>query len=368
MRKVSVFARRAGLIALALSLVGCATTASSTQGAPKSGTSGKGNASTAIEPEPSWVVNPRASFPEERYVSAVGYGETREAAEKSAMGALVAVFGQTVTGETTVSSRYFEAVKSGALEVSESTDVGRAVTSSFALETVVGAEIKGVWADRASTTYAVAVMDRQKAAMLYADLIESNESAIRSLLAIRETDRYTMETYARYDLASEIADTNGRFLNVLSVVSPGAAAARRGTTTRAEDLRVDALKIAQNIPIAITIANDRDGRIAAAFSSVLTAAGFMTGASGSRYVLSGSLALSAVDLPDNPNKFSRFMVDASLRDTVTGNVLLPYSVSGRDGHMTQSEADNRAVRLAERKIKGEFGSAFTAYFSGLGGK
>lgn len=374
MRKIVTMLSRAALVALCISMSGCATTASSTgnsarspDGAKKGG-KGEAGASAAYEGEPAWVSNPRNSFPEERYVSAVGYGENREAAEKSAMGALVAVFGQTVKGETTVSSRYLEAVKSGALEVSESTDVGRAVTSSFALETVVGAEIKGVWEDRASTTYAVAVMDKLKASMLYSDLIESNESSIRALTAIPDSDRFTMEAYARHDLAAEIAETSGRFLNVLSVVNPGAAAARRGTTTRAEDLRVAALKIAQGIPIAVSIKNDRDGRVAAAFSSVLTAAGFMTGGTGSRYALSGSLALSPVELPDNPNKFSRFTVDATLRDEVTGNALLPYSASGRDGHTTQGEADNRAVRAAERKVRGEFGTAFTAFVSGLGGK
>ncbi len=378
MRKMRMTVSRATLVALCVLISGCASTPSSArdparpasgagQGAAGKTVPGKASAG-AYDPEPSWVANPRNAFPEERYVSAVGYGENREAAEKSAMGALVAVFGQTVKGETTVSSRYLEAVKSGALEVSESTDVGRAVTSSFALETVVGAEIKGVWDDRSRTVYAVAVMDRMKASMLYADLIESNESSIRSLTSIPDSERNTMEAYARYDLAAEIAETSGRFLNVLSVVNPGAAAARRGTTTRAEDLRVVALKIAQTIPIAVSIRDDRDGRIAAAFSAVLTAAGFMTGGSGSRYSLSGSLALSPVELPDNPNKFARYTVDATLRDAVTGNALLPYSVSGRDGHTSQSEAENRAVRAAERKIRGDFGTAFTGFVSGLGGK
>ncbi len=374
MRKITRMLLLATVVAFCVSISGCATAASSATGSANQPSPGprKGSSDTAAkggyDPEPAWVANPRASFPEERYVSAVGYGENREAAEKSAMGALVAVFGQTIKGETTVSSRYLEAVKSGALEVSESTDVGRAVTSSYALETVVGAEIKGVWSDRSSTTYAVAVMDRQKAAMLYADLIETNESSIRSLTAIPAAERNTMEAYARYDLAAEIAETSGRFLNVLSVVSPGAAAARRGTTTRPEDLRVEALKIAQSIPIAVSIKNDRDGRIAAAFSAVLTSAGFMTGGSGTRYSLTGTLALSPVELPENPNKFSRYTVDATLADAVTGNALLPYSASGRDGHTSQSEADNRAIRAAERKIRSEFGTAFAGFVTGLGGK
>jgi hypothetical protein len=350
----------------ALSLASCAS-APKASGSESSAQAKARSAVTTVA-KPSWVDNPKDSFPESKYVAAVGYGPDRESAEKSAMGSLVSIFGQTVKGETVVSSRYSEAVKSGTLDVSESTDVGRAVTSSFDLETVVGAEIKGQWDDGRGTTYAVAVMDKAKASLLYADLIESNESAIRKLMDVSEAERYTLDTYARYDLAAEIADTNGRFVNVLSVVSPGAAAARRSSLTRAEDIRVESLKIAQNIPIAVSIKNDRDGRLAGAFSSVLTSAGFKTGGAGSRYTLDGTASFADVELPDNPNSFVRYTVDAALKDRVTGNALVPYTVTGRDGHATKSEAENRAVRAAERKIKGDFGKAFTDYLAGLGGK
>ncbi len=324
-------------------------------------TSGGGKTTAATGKEPAWVSNPRSVYAENQFVSAVGYGTDREAAEKNALGALIAVFGQSVKGETTVSSRYSEAVRSGAVAITEDSDIDRAVKTSFDLETVVGAEVKDIWFDGNKTTYAVAVMDKMKAALLYSNLLESNEETITKLTKIPADEKNTLDAYARYDLAAAIGDTNGRFLNVLSVLNPAAAAAKRGSVTNGDSLRLEGLRIAQTIPIGIKVENDRDGRIKAAFSSVITGSGFKAGGTDSRYQLDSSFALSDAALPNNPNKFVRYLVDARLTDTQRGTVLLPYSVTGREGHASVTEAENRAIRAAEAKIREDYAKEFSRY-------
>jgi len=338
-------------ILAAVCLTACAS-------APKSA---NGKPAAANGKEPAWVSNPRSVYAENQFVSAVGYGADRESAEKNALGALVAVFGQTVKGETTVSSRYSEAVRSGAVAITEDSDIDRAVKTSFDLETVVGAEVKDTWFDGSKTTYAVAVMDKMKATMLYSNLLETNEETIAKLVAIPAAEKNTLDAYARYDLAAAVGDTNGRFLNVLSVLNPAAAAAKRGSVTNGDTLRLEVLRIAQTIPIGVKVENDRDGRIKAAFSSVITGAGFKTGGADARYQMDASLALSDAVLPNNPNKFVRYLVDARLTDTQRGTVLLPYSVTGREGHASVPEAENRAIRAAEAKIREDYAREFSGY-------
>ncbi len=358
----------AGALAVFMSvaILSCCATSPS----PKGSSSGKQPAERKVAQakEPEWVSAPRAAYPDAQYVSAVGYGADRESAEKNALGALIAVFGQSVKGEMTVSSRYSEAIKSGAIEVTEGSDIDRAVKTSYDLESVVGAEIKAIWFDGDKTTYALAVMERARAAMLYANLLQTNEETIAKLVAIPAAERNTLDAYARYDLAAEIGDMNGRFLNVLSVVNPAAAAAKAGTVTRGDQLRVECLRIAQSIPISVTVSNDRDGRIKAAFSQAISASGFKTGGTGTRYALEGTLTLSEVALKNNENKFARYIVDARLVDTATGSVLMPYNAQGREGHATMSEAENRAVRAAERKITEDFNKAFSGYIAQLSQK
>lgn len=343
-------------LVVSVALLGCASSPEQTA-----------SSATKKGGEPVWVSSPKAAYPDALYASAVGSGADRESAEKNALGALVAVFGQRITGETVVSSRYTEAVRAGTIDVSENTDVGRSVLSSYDLQTVVGADVREVWDDGKGTIWAVAVMDKGKAGMIYADLVDTNEASIRKLTSIPDSERNTLDAYARYGLAAEVADTNATFLNVLSVVSPGSAAARRQGAANAGVLRATQMNIAESIPIKVTIANDRDGRIAAAFSAAIAKAGFKQGGDGSRYALEGTLALSEVDLPKNPNKFVRYQIDSALRDTRANTSLIPYSINGREGHTSQSEAEHRALRVAEQKIRDDFGGKLNEYLGKLSG-
>ena len=105
-------------------------------------------------------------------------------------------------GETTTTSRYSEAVKAGKVVVSEDASVDQAVRTSFDFDTLVGAEIRDTWDDGKGTLYAVAVIDKAKGAILYRDLIASNEETIAKLTDIEKGEEYTFDAYARYDLAS----------------------------------------------------------------------------------------------------------------------------------------------------------------------
>lgn len=344
------------IIALVLALAALTGCASS----PATGT---GKIDKNDPPKPAWVDNPREVYSDARYVAAVGYGPDRKSAEKSALGALVAVFGQNVSGETVVTSQYTEAVREGRVLVTEDSAVQQAVTSSWEQDTIVGAEIKDTWFDGNRTTYAVAVMDKSRAMVLYAELIEANESSIQSLTAIPAAERNTLDAYARFDLAATIAEANAGFVNVLSVVSPGAAAARRSGLTMAEDMRLECRKIAEKIPITVQVENDREDRIRSAFSSVISGAGFKIAESGSRYTLQAVLRLSETELPKNPNKFARYQVESRLTDAQNATSVLPWTISGREGHATLPEAEHRAVRAAEKKIQTEFGAVFSDFLS-----
>lgn len=341
------------LVLVLAALTGCASS-------PATGT---GKIDKNDPPKPAWVDNPREVYSDARYVAAVGYGPDRESAEKSALGALVAVFGQNVSGETVVTSQYTEAVREGRVLVTEDSAVQQAVTSSWEQDTIVGAEIKDTWFDGNRTTYAVAVMDKSRAMVLYAELIEANESSIQSLTAIPAAERNTLDAYARFDLAATIAEANAGFVNVLSVVSPGAAAARRSGLTMAEDMRLECRKIAEKIPITVQVENDREDRIRSAFSSVISGAGFKIAESGSRYTLQAVLRLSETELPKNPNKFARYQVESRLTDAQNATSVLPWTISGREGHATLPEAEHRAVRAAEKKIQTEFGAVFSDFLS-----
>jgi hypothetical protein len=310
------------------------------------------------------VNSPEAVYDRAAYIAAVGYGPARRDAEQGALVALTALFGQSIQGELKTLNTYSEAVKNGAVDVSENTSAQNAINISARMDSLVGAEIADVWFDGRSAYYAVAVMERAPAAFLYADMIRANGDIIRGLTAIPPGEKNSLESYSRYQLAAVIADANQVFSNVLSVVAGGPAGGVPGDLKRGDDYRLEAMEVARNIPISVNAVNDPSGRIKNAFAAALNRAGFRSGGGDTRYVLEAALALNPVELPNQQNKFIRYDVEANLKDREAGDaVLLPFSVNGREGHLTLAEAENRALGAAVRKIDESYGAALSSYLS-----
>jgi hypothetical protein len=189
-------------------------------------------------------------------------------------------------------------------------------------------------------------------------MIQDNQKIIDTLVDIPSSDRNSMDSLARFQFAATIAEVNRVFANVLSVIG---AAIPEGMK-RPEDYRLEASAIMNTIPVMVTVENDRNGRIRGAFTSALSSAGFRTGGTNSRYQLQARLSFSEVQLPSQTtNKFLRYLIDGDFVDTSTGDILFPYSINGREGHISLPEAEIRALGAAEGKIREDYIDALSAY-------
>jgi hypothetical protein len=331
--------------------------------------SGQAGAGVQNRPQPAWVSSPDAvynQYDRNVYIAQVGNGVDRTLAEKDALARLSAYFRQNIQGEQTVSARYQEALRNGVVDsYSENTTLTSTVRTSLELDTLAGTEIADYWFDGRSVHYAVAIMEKAKASVIYAGMIRANQEVIKGLTAMTNGEKYTMDGYARYQLAANIADVNSIYGNVLSLVGSGGTGIAPDEPEKGAGLRLEAANITKNIPIEVRVANDRSNRIASAFSQTLNKAGFRTGAPNSPYVLDVTVSFSPVDLPNQQNKFVRYVVDANLTDAASGSILLPYNINGREGHLNISEAENRAAAAVEKRIGAEYENALKAYLDGL---
>jgi hypothetical protein len=208
-------------------------------------------------------------------------------------------------------------------------------------------------------------MEREKTAQLYADLIRTNSRIITDLTTMSGEEKNSLNGYSRYQLAAAIADASRLYANVLTYVG-NTTDINPGDMKKGDDYRLEAAGIVKNIPIGVTVSGDRGDRIKNAFTRALGSAGFRTGGANQRYKLAVTLTLTPTDLPDQRNKFVRFTVDANLTDTAEGNsVLFPFNVSGREGHVNIPEAENRALREAEKKIEETYPPALSEYLAEL---
>jgi hypothetical protein len=225
----------------------------------------------------------------------------------------------------------------------------------------MGAEIKEVWFDSRDTYYAVAVMEKARSAGIYNELILANLNIIKNLVTMTPGEKNSLEGVIRYKFAATVADVNVSYGNIVRLLD----ASPSGGIVSGDEYRLEARNIARTIPIGITVTYDRQGRIFGAFAKCFTDLGFDANAGNSRYVLNVNASVSPVDLPNNQNYFSRIELAANLTDTRDGLVLLPYNFNDRQGHVTQAEAENRAVAAAVRDINDVFAAAFSDYLSKL---
>ncbi|WP_461246699.1 LPP20 family lipoprotein [Treponema sp. R6D11] len=312
--------------------------------------------------KPAWVDNVDSIYDSSQYVAAVGNASNRDMAEKNALANLAAIFGQSIKADQTITNTYQEAVKNGVTSSwTDNTAMQNTINITASMDTLIGAEVKEVWFDSRSTHYAVAVMEKARTAQIYSDLIKANQNMIANLVNMKDTEKYSLEGFSRYQFAATVADINVAYGNVLQVIGAPVPAG----VVKGDNYRLEAQNITKTIPVGIIVKNDKAGRIQGAFAKALSDIGFRSGGNNSRYVLNVDITVSPVDLPNNNNKFARIELGANLTDTSVKSVLLPYNFNSREGHITASEAENRAYMAAERKINEEYKDLLSDYLNQL---
>jgi hypothetical protein len=311
---------------------------------------------------PAWVTSVDSVYSRSQYAAATGYASSRAKAEENALAALVSFFGQSVQVETNAASSYRQAVVNGVTDGWIDTAQMSSVVKTRAFQdNLLGAEIKEVWFDSKDTYYAVAVMEKERSAGLYNEMILANLNIIKNLTAMTPNEKNTLDGVIRYQFAAVVADINISYRNMVRLLDfPAPDGIKSG-----DEYRLEARNIAKSIPIGIRVTYDRQGRIFGAFAKCFADLGFDTNTGNSRYVLNANVAVSPVDYPNNQNYFSRIEIAANLTDTNSSLVLLPYNFNDRQGHITQAEAENRAIASAQRDINEKFADALSEYLSRL---
>jgi len=298
----------------------------------------------AATPQPGWTrTGQHASFPDSAYLTAVGSGASRQAAERDALGRLVSIFGIDVRVDVRVRESYRNMGGGGA--GTHQIEFDEDIVTGAGMDNLIGVEVGDSWSD-GRNSHALVVMNRARATQIYTEMIRANLEIIDGLTNMPAAERNTLGGFSRHQTAAVFADMNTSYAALLSVIGSPQQGLRRG-----DDFRREAQEIAAAIPISININNDRAGRIQSAFARSFSDLGFRTGGANQRYALNVNIVTYQTD-HQNVNVFARMLLSADLTDTRTGAVLLPYSFNHREGHTSWQLAEDRAFMVAEQLING----------------
>jgi hypothetical protein len=317
---------------------------------------------------PEWVTMPSSSYPADTFFSAAGEGSDRESAELKAVQRIASLFGQNIVSVSTAKMLMEKTEKDKESTSSQSKSVSQDILQNVNQDDVIGVEIKEYWFDSVHTVwYALAVLDKQKTASLYYSMIKKNNSQIESLTGKASEKEAPLDAYGCFAFAEKIAENNDVYIKRLSVISAEGGKAMRAASVPAVELRGKMKDIAAEIPVRIDIADDTDGRVAAALAEAAAAVGLNTsGRSDIRYSITGAVKYVDTENSTGSIKFCRYTLDCTLTDMQTGKKLFPYTVEGREGAGNAVEAGNRAEKALGKKIRSDFEQAFAGYLYNQG--
>ena len=85
--------------------------------------------------------------------------------------------------------------------------------------------------------------------------------------------------------------------------------------------------------------------------------------SDSTYTLVADVSFTPLQMSgESKNKYIRFVVNANLTELKTDKIVLPFAISGREAHLSEEEATQRAVRTIENEIRKQFQSKVYSLF------
>ncbi|CAD7837975.1 MAG: hypothetical protein [Olavius algarvensis Delta 4 endosymbiont] len=289
-------------------------------------------------------------FPESRFLTAEGTGETELEARREALAALSGIFESKVHAETT--SRARSAIGTGGDEVFEKQVESRvAVVSTVQL---TGAKIGRVWRleTGAAPYHALAVLDRNQAGRKWAAELATVQALVAAELKTLEQTSGRVQRLAALNkvlaglLREQALESRLRVLNY---------PARAMLDADMDKIATELIQLRSEVRLFIELYGDGHASATARIADKLTTNGFLLSAErhSADAVITGSIKTRPLELNNPRAKFVRATATVKVIETDTGATLANVIADVRKAHVDPNEAQRNAIRqvadtLAER--------------------
>jgi hypothetical protein len=148
---------------LLLLLFSCAAQTKSS----KKGSSGK----------PKWLENPKSVYPDTQYMTAIGEGDTHQAAQNMAAGNLSRIFEMKVKADETIMQRASELIRGNETKLEEQVNVEKHI-NIFSSQQLMNVQFADSYTNEYGRIFVLAYLNRMKTAEIYEEKIDANSAQI----------------------------------------------------------------------------------------------------------------------------------------------------------------------------------------------
>lgn len=341
------------LVMILMLIVACA---GSPAGSPSGSTPARGGGDL-----PAWYLNPSEVYPDQVYLTAVGTGDTRRAAEQQAMAGLSQIFEANIQVDMTTRERYREIVTAQG-DFSE-TDVELAQTTNVqSAQRLLNVQMGEAAVDESGRVHAIAYIERVPTGTLYVDLVEKNGAQVASFLEQSERSDNLMREYAYLSAAGVVATGNELLRDQLRIIAPsmGQMANVPYDYDQVLQRRAD---LATQMRVAVSIENDEGNRVGGVVRQALGAERFPVSDRDPVMRVTGRVMIEPIALnPDFESVRWVLNLDMSGPD---GSSFVSYDDQGRASAVTVESARAFAYRDIQEAVERNFVDRLRRYFDGL---
>ncbi|MEK6714149.1 MAG: LPP20 family lipoprotein [Nitrospirota bacterium] len=315
--------------------------------------------------KPDWIEGKSRKYSPELYLTGVGYGDDRKAAEDSALAAIARIFQAEIHSKTSELEKYTQTDVKGKTHSSRDIQIDQitSVATNKALEDIT---ITEVWDDESENrTYALAVMDRRHAMVSIREKITAIDSdiAVMQQKSVTVSDKIerarTIRAILKSLLDREVYNTD------LRIINPSGTGIEPPTTLFAVKQQLQAI-LSNEIHIGVQLEGPHNKDVRSSIIEGLTKEGFSVEEKGDLEKLDvlvrGIVSFENADLPQW--KFVRWDITIDLVNQTNGKVFGSFTRHGREGHLNFREAEDKAVKALQKDIVNELSQQLVSFIYG----
>lgn len=333
-----------------MALVLLAFAASCASAAPSKGSKGKA---------PEWMLDLSASFPQDKYLAAVGQGDTRKDAESDAAGALSRIFNVNVKSDSVATQRYQQIVKADKTSVESGMSTSQTVGMQSD-EQLVNMRFSDPYADSAGLTHVVAYLEREPTAAIYRAAIGKDAARADGFCRRAAAATAALQAFALYDAAYQVGLNAERMIAQLRIIhAPSAKLLESSVDLQKIAASRDA--VAAKLTYKLSVDGDGDGKIAGFIRDALSAQSLAYKDDG-QLAVKGSWAAEPIASNNPKYKSVRWTINVALYDEA-GAAIANAVKESRETALTDSDALALAYRESRKFLSKTLADSLQDYLT-----